>query len=83
MTGATISGEKFFRCPLPKLGGQNSHGEAFLFRMTVLASVLDRRKVCRQAENNEKGGSRSIQNGFRLLLSMSNRLHPQTKSRIE
>ena len=51
--GAPISGQKFFRTPLPKKGGQNSRGEAFLFRVTVLLTVLDRRKTYRQAAVTE------------------------------
>ena len=38
---------------------QNSHGEAFLFRMTVLVAVFGTAKVCRQTAQNEKSGFKS------------------------
>jgi hypothetical protein len=54
MTGGYNSGRPDRRPPLPKLGGQLSHGEAFLFRMTVLVAVFGTAKVCRQTAQNEK-----------------------------
>ena len=53
-TGGRYSGSKISRTPLPKLGGQLSHGEASLFRMTVPLAVFGIAKVCRLAVENEK-----------------------------
>ena len=39
---------------------------AFSIQKTVLLAVIGRGTTCRRAAENEKGGSRSFQNGFRL-----------------
>ena len=56
MTGGYNSGRPDRRPPLPKLGGQLSHGEVVSIQKTVLLAVFGRAQVCRLAIENEKSG---------------------------